>query len=129
MGACIGLVKFAKVAKMNISNLTDYATAQLKPQDAGNTKPTPDVAAKPLMGKQAELSVAEVLEVVQKANAALTGNQSNLKFLVDNDNGKPIVQIVDQETQEVLKQIPSVEMLKIAKAIEKMQGVLMSREV
>jgi flagellar protein FlaG len=36
---------------------------------------------------------------------------------------------VDRETQEVLKQIPSVEMLKIAKAIEKMQGVLMSREV
>jgi len=87
------------------------------------------VAAKPLLGEKAELSVSEVLEVVQKANAALTSNQSNLKFLVDTDNGKPIVQIVDRETQEVLKQIPSVEMLKIAKAIEKMQGVLMSREV
>ncbi|MAG82216.1 MAG: hypothetical protein CMN89_15650 [Sutterellaceae bacterium] len=129
MGACCGLVKFAKVAKMNISNMADYATALQKPQDAGNTKPVPGAGAKPLMGEQAELSVSEVLEVVQKANAALTSNQSNLKFLVDSDNGKPIVQIVDRETQEVLKQIPSVEMLKIAKAIEKMQGVLMSREV
>ena len=114
---------------MNISNMADYATALQKPQDAGNTKPVPCAGAKPLMGEQAELSVSEVLEVVQKANAALTSNQSNLKFLVDSDNGKPIVQIVDRETQEVLKQIPSVEMLKIAKAIEKMQGVLMSREV
>ncbi len=114
---------------MNISNMADYATALQKPQDAGNTKPAPNVAAKPLLGEKAELSVSEVLEVVQKANAALTSNQSNLKFLVDSDNGKPIVQIVDRETQEVLKQIPSVEMLKIAKAIEKMQGVLMSREV
>ena len=120
MGACCGLVKFAKVAKMNISNMADYATALQKPQDAGNTKPVPGAGAKPLMGEQAELSVSEVLEVVQKANAALTSNQSNLKFLVDSDNGKPIVQIVDRETQE---------MLKIAKAIEKMQGVLMSREV
>ena len=114
---------------MNISNMADYATALQKPQDAGNTKPVPGAGAKSLMGEQAELSVSEVLEVVQKANAALTSNQSNLKFLVDSDNGKPIVQIVDRETQEVLKQIPSVEMLKIAKAIEKMQGVLMSREV
>lgn len=129
MGACLARLEFAKVAKMNISNMADYATALQKPQDTGNTKPVPAAAAKPLMGEQAELTVGEVLEVVQKANAALTSNQSNLKFLVDTDNGKPIVQIVDRETQEVLKQIPSVEMLKIAKAIEKMQGVLMSREV
>ena len=113
---------------MNISNMADYATALQKPQDAGNAKPASDVVAKPLLGEQAELSVSEILEVVQKANAALSSNQSNLKFLVDSDNGKPIVQIVDRETQEVLRQIPSVEMLKIAKAIEKMQGVLMSRE-
>jgi flagellar protein FlaG len=128
MGACCGLVKFAKVAKMNISNMADYATALQKPQDATNTKPVQNMEVKSPMGERAELSVSEVLEVVQKANAALTSNQSNLKFLVDSDNGKPIVQIVDRETQEVLKQIPSVEMLKIAKAIEKMQGVLMSRE-
>jgi flagellar protein FlaG len=129
MGTCFARLKFAKVAKMNISNMADYATALQKPQEIDNIKPVPAVAAKPLMGEQAELSVGEVLEVVQKANAALTSNQSNLKFLVDSDNGKPIVQIIDRETQEVLKQIPSVEMLKIAKAIEKMQGVLMSREV
>ncbi|VWX35522.1 conserved hypothetical protein [Limnobacter sp. 130] len=113
---------------MNISNMVDYATALQKPQDAMNTKPVQNTEVKPPMGGQAELSVGELIEVVQKANAALTSNQSNLKFLVDSDNGKPIVQIVDRETQEILKQIPSVEMLKIAKAIEKMQGVLMSRE-
>lgn len=114
---------------MNISNMADYANALQKPQDTTSVKAPSGNTAKPLMGEQAELSVSEVLEVVQKANAALSSNQSNLKFLVDTDNGKPIVQIVDRETQEILKQIPSVEMLKIAKAIEKMQGVLMSREV
>lgn len=63
------------------------------------------------------------------ANKAMELNKSNLKFMMDPNSTKPVVQIVDQETQEVLKQIPSVEMLKIAKAIEKMQGILMSREV
>lgn len=113
---------------MNISNMAEYATNLQKPQDASNPKAPQGNVAKPLMGKQAELSVDEVIEVVQKANAALSSNQSNLKFLVDTDNGQSIVQIIDRETEEILKQIPSVEMLKIAKAIEKMQGVLMSRE-
>lgn len=118
-----------KVAKMNISNMSDYAMALQKPQDTSNIKAPTGNAPQPILGEGAELTVEEVIEVVQKANNALASNQSNLQFLIDNDNGKPIVQIVDRETQEILKQIPSVEMLKIAKAIEKMQGVLMSREV
>lgn len=109
--------------------MADYSTALQAPQDKSVTKVPQTEAPRPLMGEQAKLSVGEVLEVVQKANAALSSNQSNLKFTVDTDNGEPIVQIIDQETQEILKQIPSVEMLKIAKSIEKMQGVLMSREV
>lgn len=114
---------------MNISNMSDYAMALQKPQDTSSIKAPTGIAPQPVLGEGAELSVEEVIEVVQKANNAMASNQSNLQFLIDNDNGKPIVQIVDRETQEILKQIPSVEMLKIAKAIEKMQGVLMSREV
>lgn len=113
---------------MNISNIADLASALQPMQEVSNTKPVQNPTGKPLLGAQAELSVGEVLEVVQQANKALSSNQSNLKFMMDSENGKPIVQIIDQETQEVLRQIPSVEMLKIAKAIEKMQGVLMSRE-
>lgn len=114
---------------MNISSMSDYATALQKPQEISNIKAPTGNAPQPILGEGAELTVDEVIEVVQKANNAMASNQSNLQFLIDNENGKPIVQIVDRETQEILKQIPSVEMLKIAKAIEKMQGVLMSREV
>ncbi len=115
---------------MNISNMADYSTTLQKSQDTNNTKTPDNIVYQPLLGDSAQLSVQEVQEVVQKANAALkVGNQSNLKFMLDNDSGKSIIQIIDQETQEILKQIPSVEMLKIAKAIEKMQGVLMSRKV
>jgi flagellar protein FlaG len=115
---------------MNISNMADYVSALQKSQGITDKVPIlTNNSSKPLLGERAELSVSEVLEVVQKANVALSSSQSNLKFMMDNDNGKPIVQIIDRETQEVLKQIPSVEMLKIAKAIEKMQGVLMSREI
>ena len=117
------------VAIMNISNIPDFSQGVAKQAEPNNVKQATSPEAVPLMGQEAKLTVKEVLEVVQRANEALSGNQSNLKFLVDSDNGQPIVQIVDKETQEVLRQIPSVEMLKIAKSIEKMQGVLLSKEV
>lgn len=114
---------------MNISNIPDFSQGVAKQAEPNNVKQATSPEAVPLMGQEAKLTVKEVLEVVQRANEALSSNQSNLKFLVDSDNGQPIVQIVDKETQEVLRQIPSVEMLKIAKSIEKMQGVLLSKEV
>ncbi len=114
---------------MNISNIPDFSQGVAKQAEPNNVKQATSPEAVPLLGQEAKLTVKEVLEVVQRANEALSSNQSNLKFLVDSDNGQPIVQIVDKETQEVLRQIPSVEMLKIAKSIEKMQGVLLSKEV
>lgn len=115
---------------MNISNLNEYKASVPKGPEPQNTAPSPEVrkAAAPIMGEAAKLTSAEVVEIVQKANKALMSSDSNLKFIVDNESGDNIVQVVDRETQEVLRQIPSVEMLKIAKAIEKMQGVLVSTQ-
>lgn len=116
---------------MSIKNLIDtlgtYGRAsQAQPSEA-TTAPVRTQAA--TARQRPELTPKELADVVQMANKAMEVNNSNLKFMMDPDSAKPVVQIVDRETQEVLKQIPSVEMLKIAKAVEKMQGVLMSREV
>jgi len=130
---------------MNISQINDFgASKAVLPNTTGSTPPpvspkpiNPTGASngaaetksvEPAMGEKAKLTPTEVVEIVQKANKALSDNASNLKFTVDKDSGARVVQLVDKETQEVLRQIPSVEMLKIAKAIEKMQGVLVSTQ-
>jgi flagellar protein FlaG len=116
---------------MNIANAIETLNLFGKSSQA-NSPETPVAVARQQQAAdagRAELSPIELAEIVQNANKAMELNRSKLKFLMDPDGTKPVVQIIDQETQEVLKQIPSVEMLKIAKAIEKMQGILMSREV
>lgn len=130
---------------MNISQIYDVgASKAVLPNTTGSTPPpvspkqinptgasttaTEIKPTEPAMGEKAKLTPTEVVEIVQKANKALMDNASNLKFTVDKDSGARVVQLVDRETQEVLRQIPSVEMLKIAKAIEKMQGVLVSTQ-
>jgi len=39
-----------------------------------------------------------------------------------------VVKMVDTETEEVLRQFPSEEMLAISKSIDRMQGLLINRE-
>lgn len=78
---------------------------------------------------QNESSPEQVQEAVQSMNdfAASTLN-SSLNFSVDNDTGKTIVKVMDSETKEVLKQIPSEEMVAIAKAVDKLKGLLVHQK-
>jgi len=114
---------------MNISNLSDLIS---QTQSTGNADKALPVSSRPpseakTEDTKTELSMADMTEVLQRANRAMIKTGSDLKFSMDLDNGKPVIQIIDRETDQVLRQIPSVEMLALSKALEKMQGVLMSR--
>ena len=49
-------------------------------------------------------------------------------FSIDDDTGKTVVKIVDSTTQEVIKQIPSEEILSIAKALDKLKGLFIEQK-
>jgi len=51
-----------------------------------------------------------------------------LKFTVDDKTGTVVVRVVDTETDQLIRQIPSEEMLAIARNMEQMQGLLVRRE-
>lgn len=51
-----------------------------------------------------------------------------LDFSVDKETGQTVVKVVDKATGDVIKQIPSEEMLAIAKAIDKVKGLLIQQK-
>ena len=63
----------------------------------------------------AEFASAQPLEqIVNKLNTqALTSNHT-LRFSVDDTLGKPVISVVDKETDEVIRQIPPETAIKIA---------------
>lgn len=69
-----------------------------------------------------------VAAAVQSANAYMQSVSSSLKFSLDQDTGHTVVKVVDTETEEVLRQFPSEEMLAISKSIDRMQGLLINRK-
>lgn len=64
---------------------------------------------------------------VERANRAIPRNASELRFEFHKEAGRIVVRLVDRRTQEVLRQIPSEEMLAIADALaeQRAAGVLL----
>ncbi|WP_029770454.1 flagellar protein FlaG [Pseudogulbenkiania sp. MAI-1] len=68
---------------------------------------------------------SELHDSVKKLNEALKHYNNNLEFTVDEDTQATVVKVVDSETKKVIRQIPSEEALRIAKAIEDFKGLLL----
>ena len=71
-----------------------------------------------------EKSVAQVLkdmseqkldDAIVQLNDSLQNIQRNLEFSVDKEAGKIVISVTDKETDEVVRQIPSEEVLQLAK--------------
>jgi flagellar protein FlaG len=69
-------------------------------------------------------SAASLMDAVARTRAAVREVASSLEFSVDGDTGKTVVRIVDASTQELIRQIPSEEMLSIARNMDRFEGLL-----
>ena len=73
-------------------------------------------------------SIKQVQEAVQKTQEFLQNKANNLVFSLDKDCGEMVVKVIDANTDEVIRQIPSREMLELAHSLEEFQnthGVLL----
>jgi flagellar protein FlaG len=74
----------------------------------------------------ATASVDQVKQAVQDINESLQSRSQGLEFSIDTDTKEVIIKVVDQETREVLRQMPSKEALDIAKALDQVLGKLIT---
>jgi len=70
---------------------------------------------------QLEAAVKAVKEFIQP----MTGN---LEFSMDEETGETVIKITDASTKELIRQIPSKEMLEIAQALDRLQGLLVKQQ-
>ncbi|MBL8438818.1 MAG: flagellar protein FlaG [Zoogloeaceae bacterium] len=70
----------------------------------------------------------EIQQAVEDLQKTIQPVAQDLQFSIDKDSGRTVVKIVDTATDKVLRQIPSEEILAIAKALDKLQGLLVKQE-
>lgn len=66
-------------------------------------------------------------EVVERLNSAEDFHDRGIRFSVDEETGKVVVRIVDSSTNEVVKQIPSEEILRMARNIDEFLGLYLNK--
>lgn len=78
-----------------------------------------EVKVQPVVEKeQTQLEVAESLEsAVKNINDYVQNLQRSLQFTVDEISGKDVVTVLDKETDEIIRQYPSEEVLEIARRL------------
>lgn len=76
-----------------------------------------------------EPSPQQLKQAVASINQSLQPSASNLQFNIDPETRTPVVKVVDTSTGDVIRQIPSKEVLAIAESIDQFnKGILLSQK-
>jgi flagellar protein FlaG len=67
-------------------------------------------------------------DALHNINKSMQSLSQEIQFSIDPDTDRTIVKVVDQRTQEVIRQMPSTEALEIAKALDRLQGLLIRQQ-
>ncbi|MDX1250734.1 MAG: flagellar protein FlaG [Gammaproteobacteria bacterium] len=70
----------------------------------------------------------DITKAVSYLNDYIQSYRRDLQFSVDDDSGRIVVKVIDKETREVIRQIPSEEALQLAKRMEQSNGMLLQAQ-
>ena len=73
--------------------------------------------------------VEQVTQAIKSINKAMENLSQGLEFSIDSDTHRTIVKVVDKQTKDVIRQIPTEETLEIAKALDQVSGLLIRQKV
>lgn len=79
--------------------------------------------------KEPAASAKELKDAIDKIEKVVQPVAQDLNFSIDEDTGKTVVKVIDSGTKEVIRQIPSEELIAIAHALDKLQGLLVKQKV
>ncbi|WP_293373532.1 flagellar protein FlaG [Nevskia sp.] len=69
----------------------------------------------------------QLAQAVDDLNQRFRDSRTDLRFSVDDDSGRTVVSVVDAEDGRVLRQMPTVEALRVSKALDQALGNLIQR--
>ena len=80
-------------------------------------------------GVAQQASREEIEQTVNEIGDFVQNIQRNLLFSVDDNSGETIIKVTDRETDDVIRQIPSEEVLQLQRYIKDAAGILFKAKV
>lgn len=116
------------IAKLDTHPPGDTPSANRAPDAAARVVETRpqllEAASSPVFPPVLPVSASELASALETANAWVQAQSAAIEFSLDQESGRTVIRMVDSETEEVLRQFPSEDLLAISRSIEKMRGLL-----
>ena len=90
------------------------------PARAGLRPPEEDVANAPAQTGATSAAISELVEAFKTTSIGL-------RFEIDEATHRVVTKVIDKETGDLIRQMPTEEVLRIARAIDKLQGLFVSQ--
>ncbi|WP_035821335.1 flagellar protein FlaG [Janthinobacterium sp. RA13] len=116
----IAAASAARIDKSYVSADTPAARPAAPRNATENATVAPQQASKEPSREQLDKAVSEL-------NQSSQMKTQGLEFSIDEDSQRTVVKIIDQETKEVLRQIPTREALELSKTFDSAKGSLISQ--
>lgn len=94
----------------------------------------PDNSGAPLSHPGQVVAPKEVAETVANLNDYMQDIRRSLQFSMDEESGRTIITVIDAETKEVIRQIPSDEVLALVRRLKELnedetQGLILNQQI
>jgi flagellar protein FlaG len=117
---------------MTIDATTIVAALNAQPQASPGASPVvrgiDPVPQAPAVRQSSQVNEEELRKVIEAADRAAKSLQSSVQFSVDSQSGRAIIRVVDTGTGQLIRQIPSEEVIAIRRALDRIAGLLIQRE-
>ena len=101
------------------SNVSDPAAASVgRAAPNQQVSPVQEVSRAEQLQKRNEAQQEQLDDAVSQLNSYVQTVQRDLQFEVNNDLGQTVVRVVDQQTQEVIRQIPDEVAVRLAEKLQ-----------
>jgi len=78
-------------------------------------------------GEAVQLSAEQTRQSLREINKVMDALAISVQFEIDPDYKEVIIKVVDQDTGKVIRQLPSEEVVRVAKALDNLKGLLFAQ--
>lgn len=123
---------------MDIHSLANNVSMPSMKLESSNNTINEDASAKQMQASATELlhknkqqlSIAEeaIVKAIEKANKALAGVEKSFQYSVHEKTGDIVVKVVNQDTKEVIREIPPEKLIDLIVKLQEISGVIIDEK-
>ena len=102
----------------------DAVQSAAKPKGGVSIRDTAGSVSPPASAADNEHNVRAAVAAINRAAKALN---NNVELSLDSDSGRAVVRVLDSETGQLIRQIPTEEALELRRALDRIAGLLIHR--